>query len=87
MILKTNLMIVTFHLFLNFFYGGENEKFHVNCKMLGLNRDNSELIDFICLEKGEEMMQNNSLSIHIEIGNVFYINFNTNESFYDFLLT
>ena len=56
MILKTNLMIVTFQLFLNFFYGGENEKFHVNCKMLGLNRDNSELIDFICLEKGEEMM-------------------------------
>ena len=71
---------------LDFFYGGENEKFRINCDMLGLNNDNSELIDFICHGKGEEMMQENSLSIHVEIGNIFYNNFNTNESFYDFLL-
>ena len=54
--------------------------------MLGLNNDNSELIDFICYEKGEEIMQENSFSIHVEIGNIFCDNFNTNESFYDFLL-
>ena len=31
-------------------------------------------------------MTNNSLSIHIESGNTFYQNFNTNENFYNFLL-
>ena len=31
-------------------------------------------------------MTNNSLSIHIESGNIFYHNFNTNEHFYGFLL-
>ena len=39
--------------------------------MLGLNRDNSVFFYFICLEKEEGMMQKNSLSIHIETGNVF----------------
>ena len=54
--------------------------------MLGLNRDNSKLIDFICSEEGEKMMQAYSVSIHAETGDAFYNNFNTNESFYDFLL-
>ena len=31
-------------------------------------------------------MTNNSLSIHIESGDIFYDNFNTNENFYDFVL-
>ena len=31
-------------------------------------------------------MTNNSLPIHVESGNVFYQNFNTNENFYSFLL-
>ena len=31
------------------------------------------------------MMQDNSLSIHVETGNAFYDNFNTNESFCHFL--
>ena len=30
-------------------------------------------------------MTNNSLSIHIESGNIFYQNFNTNKNFYNFL--
>ena len=52
-------------LVLDFFYGGDNEKFQINCEMLGLNRNNSKLIDFICSKKGEEMMQDNSLLIHV----------------------
>ena len=31
-------------------------------------------------------MLNNSLSIHVESGNIFYQNFYTNENFYSFLL-
>ena len=30
-------------------------------------------------------MTNNSLSIHIESGDIFYQNFNANENFYNFL--
>ena len=32
------------------------------------------------------MLQDNSLLIHIKTGNILYANFNTNESFNDFLL-
>ena len=31
-------------------------------------------------------MTNNNLSIHVESGNIFYQNFNTNENFYSFLM-
>ena len=31
-------------------------------------------------------MKNNSLSIHIETGDIFYNNFNTKENFYRFLI-
>ena len=54
--------------------------------MLGIDGDKSEFIDFLCSPKGEEIMQENSLSIHLKTGNIFYDNFNTQESFYDFLL-
>ena len=39
---------------LKFFYGGDNnEKFRINCEMLGLRGDNSEFIDFLCSSAGE----------------------------------
>ena len=72
---------------IEFFYSGDdNEKFHINCEMLGVDCDGSKFIDFLCLPKGEEIMQENILSIHLETGNIFYDIFNTQESFYDFLL-
>ena len=72
---------------LEFFCGGDdNEKFRINCEMLGLTGDNSNFIDFLCSPAGEQMMQENSMSIHLESGNLFYYNFNTQENFYDFLL-
>ena len=71
---------------LEFFYGGNNENFVRACNFLSLNEDNNEFIYFLCLENGQNIMTNNSLSIHIESGNIFYQNFNTNENFYGFLL-
>ena len=52
--------------------------------MLGLNKGNAEIVDFICSQQGEELFQDNSLSIHLQSENIFYDNFNTNKSFYDF---
>ena len=55
------------------------------CNFLSLNEDNNEFIYFLCSDNGQNMT-NKSLSIHIEFGNIFYQNFNTNENFYSFLL-
>ena len=53
---------------------------------LSPNNDNREFIAFLIYDTGQNIMTNNSLSIHIESGNIFYQNFNTNENFYGFLL-
>ena len=55
------------------------------CNFLSLNEDNNEFIYFLCSDNGQNMT-NKSLSIHIEFGNIFYQNFNTNENLYSFLL-
>ena len=36
--------------------------------MLGLTGDNSEFVGFPCLSAGEQIMQKNSISIHLESG-------------------
>ena len=71
---------------LEFFYGGENEHFQLSCDMLNLNINNSPFTDFICSEKEKQILNSNSLAIHIKIGNIFYNNFNTNQNFCHFLL-
>ena len=72
---------------LEFFYSGDdNEKFKINCEMLGLTGDNSDFIEVLSSKMGEQIMQENSMSIHLEHGNLFYDKVNTQESFNDFLL-
>ena len=71
---------------LEFFYGGINEKFIQACYFLSPNNDNSEFIAFLVSGEGQNVMINNDLSIHVESGNIFYQNFNTNENFYSFLM-
>ena len=56
------------------------------CNFLSLNEDNNEFVSFLSLDTVQNIMTNNSLSIYIESGDIFYDNFNTNESFYSFLL-
>ena len=41
--------------------------------MLGIDGGKSKIIDFLCSPKGEEIMQEISLSIHLETGNIFII--------------
>ena len=71
---------------LDFFYGGQNENFTHAVNFLSLSNDNREFIAFLISDAGQNIMTNNSLSIHIESGNIFYQNFNTNENFYNFRL-
>ena len=51
-----------------------------------MNKDNKNFIDFLSSDAGSQIPRENILSIHIETGNIFYGNDNTNESVYDFLL-
>ena len=71
---------------LEFFYGGDNGNFIRACNFLSIDEDNNEFVSFLCSDRGQNIMTNNSLSIHIESGNIFYQIFNTNENFYIFLL-
>ena len=56
------------------------------CLRLALNRDNETFIEFLSLDIGSQIFRENMLSIHIETGNIFYDNYNTNESIYSFFL-
>ena len=71
---------------LEFFYGGDNESFVRACNFLSPNEDNNEFVSFLCSDRSQNIMANNNLSIHIESGNIFFQNFNTNENFYSCLL-
>ena len=71
---------------LDFFYGGENRNFNQATEFLSPSKENREFIAFILSDQRQNLMTNNSLSIYIESGDIFYQNFNTNENFYNFLL-
>ena len=86
MILKMSLMMDKSYPSLNCFFGGENENFVNACNFLSLNEDNNEFISFLCSDIGQNIMANNSFSIHVESGDIFYSDFNKKENFYNFLL-
>ena len=69
-----------------FFYDGDNESFVKACNFLSSNEDKNEFVSFLCSDRSQNIMADNNLSIHIESGNLFFQNFNTNENFYSFLL-
>ena len=71
---------------LKFFFGFENNNFVHACKFLLLNEDSNEFISFLCSDMGQNIMTNNRLSIHVESGDIFYNDFNTQKKFYNFLL-
>ena len=57
---------------LNFFYVGQNETFTHAVNFLSLSNNNREFIAFLIFDAGQNIRTNNSLSIHIEFGNIFY---------------
>ena len=65
---------------IEFYFGGENDNFFLMCSQLGLNKDNENFIDFLSSDISSQIFRENMLSIHIEVGNIFYNNYNTNES-------
>ena len=70
-----------------FFYGGESQNFVDALEFIGLSPINREFAAFLLSDLGRQTMTQNKLSIHVESGDIFYNNHNTEENFYSFLLS
>ena len=63
-----------------------NQTFENYAKAFGLSPSNLEFLDFLQSDECKEIFLVNKLQIHIETGNIYYDNKDTNESIYDFFL-
>ena len=70
-----------------FFYGGDSQNFVDALEFIGLSPINREFAAFLLSDLGRQTMTQNKLSIHVESGDIFYDNHNTEENFYSFLLS
>ena len=68
-----------------FFTGGRNSKFDSFVQKYGLTNENLEFVDFLQSDYCKEIMQSNDLKIHIETGNIYYNDTDTNESIFEFM--
>ena len=68
-----------------FFTGGFNQKSHSFVHSKGLSTENQEFLDFLQWDLCKEILENNHLKIHIETGNIYYKNEDTNESIFEFI--
>ena len=53
-------------------------------KLIGLSTDSIEFLEFLQSDFCQEIFIQNKLKIHIETGNIFFNNLDTNESIYGF---
>ena len=68
------------------FYGGDSQQFVDALEFLGLGPINREFAAVLLSDLRRKTMTQNKLSIHVESGDIFYDNHNTEENFYIFLL-
>ena len=68
-----------------FFQGGENAKFDSFMKNFGLTEENLKFIEFLQSEYCRKIFETNNLKIHIETGNIYYQDRDTNESIFHFI--
>ena len=68
-----------------FFTDGVNHKFNSFVKRFGLTNENIEFVDFLQSDYCKEILQNNDIKIHVETGNIYYNDLDTNESIFEFM--
>ena len=56
---------------IEFFFGRDNENFVNACNLIELHEDNNEFVSFLSFHMVQNLMTDNSLSIHMERGNAF----------------
>ena len=69
---------------LEFFERGQNKEFEDKMKLIGLSTDSIKFLEFLQSDFCQELFIENKLKIHIETGNIFFNNLDTNESIYGF---
>ena len=69
-----------------FFNGGPNEKFSEIIRGFTPNTDTLEFLDFLQGDLCKKILRDNKLKIHIETGNIYYDNTDTNESLHNFII-
>ena len=67
-----------------FFISEKNQKFDKYIGNFGLSSDNLEFLDFIQSDFCKEILKSNDLKIHIETGNIYFKNIDTNKSIFEF---
>ena len=70
-----------------FFYGGDSDEFVKAINFINASPINREFAAFLMSDLGRKTVTQNKLSIHIESGDIFYDNHNTDENFLNFLLS
>ena len=65
--------------------GGENSKFNSFVKRFGLSTENTDFVNFLQSDFCKEILQQNDLRIHIETGNIYYDDKDTNKSIFEFI--
>ena len=68
-----------------FFTGGTNQKFDLFVRKFGLSSENMEFLYFSQWDYCKEILENDDLKIHIENGNIYYQNTDTNKSIFEFM--
>ena len=73
---------------LKFFEGDGREENLLLQKMRknisNLSKANLEFLEYLSSDYGKELLQKNKLKIHVENGEIFHDNVNTDENFYNF---
>ena len=68
-----------------FFNGGINENLEKKFLSISKSPSNMDFLSFLQSETCAGIMKKNKIKIHIESGDIYYDNSNTNESIYDFI--
>ena len=68
-----------------FFTGGKNQKFNSFVQKFGLTTENLKFLDFLQTDFCKEILISNDLKIHIETGNIYHNDTDTNESIFEFM--
>ena len=69
-----------------FFNGGANENFSNIIKSLDSGSDTLEFLEFLESKICKKILEDSKLKIHVETGNIYYDNHDTNESIQNFIL-
>ena len=69
-----------------FFKGGNNEKFSDNILAVDSGADTLNFFNFLQSNICKKILEDNKLKIHVETGNIYYDNNDTNESIHNFIL-